>query len=227
MKTREEVLVLFRDKYRYLKSVYPAVGPFDESKLLQNPDEGWQIDLGQCELEIWATITLRPGANAPHETHGAICARWYREGAAFNDGIRGHLGYPISDEEGWVIAVQPPCPYGYPLPWDPPATIPVHQARSAFQFGTITYDEGLSWETIKSYAPRIYSEVFDTMKLKALDDNYFLIGHRAEEDWKKSHDEIASHWDEVSRHYAETGELPSSLVALGARHQTLVIKNDR
>ncbi len=27
MKTRDEVIVLFRDKYEHLKAVYPSVGP--------------------------------------------------------------------------------------------------------------------------------------------------------------------------------------------------------
>ena len=94
MKTRDEVIALFRDKYEHLKMVYPSVGPFDENRLYQNPDGGWQVNLESC-----AAITLRPGDNEPHETHGAICERWYHEGGAFNvKGVPGKLGYPISDE---------------------------------------------------------------------------------------------------------------------------------
>ena len=85
MKTREEVLALFHDKYEYLKSVYPEVGSFEEIRLYQNPDGGWQMNLENC-----AAITLRPGDDQPLETHGAICARWYQEGGAFNE--RGEPG---------------------------------------------------------------------------------------------------------------------------------------
>ena len=80
MKSREEVIALFRDKYAYLKTVYPSVGPFEESRLYQNPDGGWQMD-----LENWAAITLRTGDDKPHEIHGAICARWYKDGGAFDE----------------------------------------------------------------------------------------------------------------------------------------------
>lgn len=94
MKNRNDVIVLFRDKYAHLKAVYPSVGPFDENRLYQNPDGGWQMNLENC-----AAITLRPNDDDPHETHGQICARWYEEGGAFNEnGVSGKLGYPISDE---------------------------------------------------------------------------------------------------------------------------------
>ena len=95
MKTKEEVLTLFRDKYAYLKTVYPSVGPFDDTVIYQNPDGGWQLNLSPC-----AAITLRPDCGEPYETHGAICARWYEEGGAFNeDGKPGKLGYPVNDED--------------------------------------------------------------------------------------------------------------------------------
>lgn len=94
MKSREEVVALFRDKYAHLKTVYPTVGPFEEICLYQNPDGGWQMNFENC-----AAITLRYGDNEPYETHGAICARWYEEGGAYNEqGKPGRLGYPISDE---------------------------------------------------------------------------------------------------------------------------------
>ena len=94
MKTREEVITLFRAKYDYLKSVYPEVGSFDEAastNFYQNPDGGWQLNLPPC-----AAITLRPGADEAHEVHGSICERWYKEG-----GTQGLLGYPLTDEESF------------------------------------------------------------------------------------------------------------------------------
>lgn len=95
MKTKEEVLALFRVKYDKLKEVYPQVGPFDENQFYETPDHGWQLNLGPC-----AAITLRPESSEPHETHGGICARWYQEGGVYNEcKERGWLGYPISDEE--------------------------------------------------------------------------------------------------------------------------------
>jgi GTPase SAR1 family protein len=97
VKTREEVIPLFREKYAYLKSVFPQVGPFNESQLYQNPDGGWQINPGPWPR---AVITLRPGDDKPHETHGGICERWCQEGGAYNETKeRGRLGYPVSDEE--------------------------------------------------------------------------------------------------------------------------------
>lgn len=102
MKTREDVLALFRVKYDHLKEVYPEVGPFDESQFDENqfyetPDGGWQLNLSPS-----AAITLRPGSGEAHETHGGICARWYKEGGAYNElKERGWLGYPVSDEEDY------------------------------------------------------------------------------------------------------------------------------
>ena len=101
MKTRDEVIALFRNKYAYLKTVYPSVGPFEEIRLYQNPNGGWQMDLENC-----AAITLRPNDEEAHETHGPICARWYGEEGAFNEkGAHGKLGYPISDE---LVGTDPP-----------------------------------------------------------------------------------------------------------------------
>lgn len=140
MKTRDEVIALFRDKYEYLKTVYPSVGPFEENRLYQNPDGGWQMNLVNC-----AAITLCPGGGEPHETHSAICARWYKEGGAFNEnGIPGWLGYPISDEERKVFRVCPPCPMFMRI-WEPPFSS-VSGASGQFEFGAIEWHEELTWE---------------------------------------------------------------------------------
>ena len=94
MRTRKEVVELFRKKYVHLQTVYPSVGAFNEYDIRQNPDGGWQLDLLPC-----AAITLRPNDDEAHETHGSICKRWYKEGGAFDEHRNpGWLGYPISDE---------------------------------------------------------------------------------------------------------------------------------
>lgn len=41
MKTREEIVRLFRNRYAYLKTVHSFVGAFDESAICNNPDGGW------------------------------------------------------------------------------------------------------------------------------------------------------------------------------------------
>ena len=86
----------FQAKYDWLKKEqFPSVGEPSEPGIYQTPDGGWQCNYGN-----WCAITLRPGQTEPHEVHGAICARWYQEGGAFNERCeRGWLGYPISDEE--------------------------------------------------------------------------------------------------------------------------------
>ena len=88
----------FQAKYDWLKKEqFPSVGEPIEPGIYQTPDGGWQCNYGN-----WCAITLRPGQTEPHEVHGAICARWYQEGGAFNERCeRGWLGYPISDEEGY------------------------------------------------------------------------------------------------------------------------------
>lgn len=103
MKKRDEVLALFRGKYDYLKSIYPWVGPFVENNLSQLPDGGWQINLAHS-----AAITLRPGSDEPHETHGGIYEQWYQEGGAFDENkMPGWLGHPVSDEEAYKIDGDP------------------------------------------------------------------------------------------------------------------------
>lgn len=98
MKTRDEVIALFQNKYEYLKAVYPSVGPFDEAGIYQNPDGGWQLNLSPS-----AAITLRPCDDEPHETHGGICERWRSLGGAFNVQMPGRLGYPVSDEDSYPL----------------------------------------------------------------------------------------------------------------------------
>ncbi|MBR4250887.1 MAG: hypothetical protein IKQ15_01125 [Kiritimatiellae bacterium] len=165
MKTKEEVLALFRDKYAYLKSVYPEVGPFDESKLHQKPGGGWQID-----LENWAAITIRPDADEPHETHGAICERWYQEGGAFNnDGIPGWLGYPIADTRNTDFHVRPPCPH-FLRYWEP-SQFHVPGLLAEFEYGRIQWHDGLSWERANEHHD--YDRVEETLYFQGADDAYF------------------------------------------------------
>lgn len=174
MKTREEVLALFRTKYDYLKSVYPEVGSFDEaasSNFYQNPDGGWQLNLPPC-----AAITLRPGDDEAHETHGIICKRWYEEGGAFNeDGVPGWLGYPTKDEMPSDQGVFPPCPAFFPRPWLP-SPIFVPGAVSEFDYGTIRWHEGLPWE--RANENHSYDGVESTLAFQAADD---LFPDRMEE----------------------------------------------
>ena len=139
MKTREEVLTLFRAKYDYLKSVYPEVGPFEEIRLYQNPDGGWQMNSENC-----AAITLRPSDEEAHETHGAICAQWYQQGRAFDDaGIPGWLGYPIQDvqelrkhvhkdeHESWELGIPPQRGYSFFI----------SSQLSEFEFGCVQWND--------------------------------------------------------------------------------------
>lgn len=142
LKTREEVITLFRAKYDYLKSVYPSVGSFDEAcaaSLYQNPDGGWQLNLSPC-----AAITLRPGDSEAHETHGTICAKWYDEGGAFKGGIPGWLGYPISDEERKTVSLTASVE-GDTFGVYPPS-LSVSAPVSEFEFGTIEYHDEQSVE---------------------------------------------------------------------------------
>jgi hypothetical protein len=143
MKSREEVLTLFRAKYDYLKSVYPEVGSFEEIRLYQNPDGGWQMNLENC-----AAITLRPGDEEPHETHGPICAQWYQQGRAFDDaGIPGWLGYPISDVRDEMQIESPPVVLCVPDSPNP-LRIRVHGAVSEFEYGSVCWSCGLTWERV-------------------------------------------------------------------------------
>ena len=127
MKTREEVVELFRNKYAYLKTVYPSVDAFEESAIKQNPDGGWQLSLSP-----YAAITLRPCDEEPHETHGAICNRWRIEGES-----EGKMGYPISDERNQNVVR--PNPSSSSSQNGCLSEISVSGAFSEFEFGRIDW----------------------------------------------------------------------------------------
>lgn len=158
MKTREEVILLFRDKYAYLQAVcQQQLEPFNESAIYQNPDGGWQLNLEQPGTDYKAAITLRPNDEVPHETHGVIGARWFREGGAFDvNGIPGWLGYPIADENTATISVDLPSLRGphdtvrETRIWNSPS-ISVSSACSQFEFGRIEFREGITWDRATQY----------------------------------------------------------------------------
>ena len=127
MKTREEVVELFRNKYDYLKTVYPSVEAFDESAIKQNQDGGWQLSLSP-----YAAITLRPCDDEPHETHGAICDRWRIEGES-----AGKMGYPMSDEQNQNVTIPNTSPSSSQNGC--PSEISVPGAFSDFEFGRIEW----------------------------------------------------------------------------------------
>lgn len=151
MKSRDEVVALFRDKYAYLQMVcQQQIGPFNESAIYQNPDGGWQLNLEQPGTAYRAAITLRPNDEAPHETHGVIGARWFQEGGAFDvNGIPGRLGYPVSDEEKvGVVSLRLPSSLGRePITqlWKS-QDIEVSRVCSKFEFGRIEWREGITWD---------------------------------------------------------------------------------
>ena len=166
MKSRDEVAALFRAKYAHLKTVYPQVGLFDESKIYQNPDGGWQLNLENC-----AAITLRPDDDEPHETHGAICARWYQEGGAFDKGIRGRLGYPVADgKKGEDVCLALPCPVFWRVPVWNPSPVAVSSECAEFEFATIKWHEGLSWEKAKE--THAYDGIPEELLSKFLQSGY-------------------------------------------------------
>ena len=68
-----------------------------EPGIYRTLDGGWQ-----CNYSDWCAIVIRPGETEPHEIHGGIGKRWYREWGAFDiSGKRGSLGHPISDVEAY------------------------------------------------------------------------------------------------------------------------------
>lgn len=144
--TRGKVLAMFRAKYDSLKSVYPEVGSFDEAastNFYQNPDSGWQMNLSPC-----AAITLRPGDDEAHIIYGAVCARWYEEGGAFERDIPGWLGYPVKDQAAIDIGVRPPPPLDFDFntaSWVP-SPVQVKGVVAAFDFGNVFWHSGLTWE---------------------------------------------------------------------------------
>ena len=96
----ETVERLFQDKYNFLKSgPYKEIGKPTQDGLQKNSDGGWRCTYGAtwdiCGRDVWAAITIRPGDDKAHETHGGICHRWWHQ----DGGPSGLLGYPISDEE--------------------------------------------------------------------------------------------------------------------------------
>ena len=222
MKNRDEVIVLFRAKYDYLKSVYPEVGSFDEavsSNFYQNPDGGWQLNLSPC-----AAITLRPGDDEAHETHGAICARWYEEGAAFDkNGDPEWLGYPTKDEMPREQGVFPPCP-AFLRQWNP-SPIFVSGAISEFECGTIMWHEGLSWD--RANENHDYDHVQGALAFQAADDAWA----RGDEESMDEHLARMSQVDEArkSGHIPDPRDLcgPMSRCDLAVNPGTMLELNDR
>ena len=149
MKTHDEVVALFRDKYAYLKAVcQDQIEPFNASAIHQNPDGGWQLNLDQPGTDYKAAITLRPNDEVPHETHGAIGARWFKEGGAFDKNfIPGWLGYPVKDEEkmGDAPLSLPSLPYCNTQLWNS-QSVDGSRAYSQFEFGRIDWREGITWD---------------------------------------------------------------------------------
>ena len=132
---REKVLELIEAKKTYLASVFPEFQPeFDDAGLYQTPDFGWQVNFRHDKNPAardnsgWnnAAMTLRPGDRGLYEVHAGICERWYGEGGAWDKGVRGWLGWPVSDEM--------PCG-GY-------------NRISLFENGTIYWDSSRPTETL-------------------------------------------------------------------------------
>ena len=89
-----DIVAKFQAKYDSIKQ-YECVGEPIEPGIYRTLDGGWQ-----CNYCDWCAIVIRPGETEPHEIHGAIGQRWYREWGAFDiSGKRGALGHPISDVE--------------------------------------------------------------------------------------------------------------------------------
>ncbi len=97
-----DIVAKFQAKYDWLKSKQggvPTLKGAIEPGIYKTPDGGWQCNYNGA-WGYGCAITLRPGDIEPHEVHGEICKRWYQEGGAFDEnGKRGWLGYPLSDEE--------------------------------------------------------------------------------------------------------------------------------
>ena len=93
-----DILAKFQAKYDWLKNEqFTSIGEPNEKGVYQNPGGGYQQWFAN-----WASIVIRSDDDTPHETHGAICARWAQEGQAFNENrVKGWLGYPISDQEAY------------------------------------------------------------------------------------------------------------------------------
>ena len=96
-----DIAAKFQAKYDWLKreGVSTLEGAL-EPGIYKTPDGGWQCNYNGA-WGYGCAITLRPGDTEPHEVHGEICKRWYQEGGVFENGKRGWLGYPVSDEESY------------------------------------------------------------------------------------------------------------------------------
>ena len=89
----------FQAKYNWLQQKIGTLKGAIEPGIYRTPDGGWQCNY-DGEWGYGCAITLSPGGDEPHEVHGEICKQWYREGGAFDEnGKRGWLGYPTSDED--------------------------------------------------------------------------------------------------------------------------------
>ncbi len=96
---RERVLELIEAKKTYLASVFTEFEPiFDAVGLYQTPDNGWQVNFIHSKEWNKAAMTLRPGDRVLYEVHGGICGRWYGEKGAWDNGVKGWLGWPVSDQ---------------------------------------------------------------------------------------------------------------------------------
>ena len=103
---RERVTELIKEKCKYLQSVFSRFQNEIDGHTYQTPDGGWQVnfrhDINPSERDNkndnFAAITLRPGDITVFEVHGGICGRWYAEGGAWDNGRKGWLGWPLTDE---------------------------------------------------------------------------------------------------------------------------------
>lgn len=96
---REKVLELIETKKKRLSTVFQNFEPvFDAAGLYQTPDAGWQVNFTHTLEWNMAAMTLRPGDHEVFEVHGGICEEWYSRGGAWDNGKKGQLGWPLSDE---------------------------------------------------------------------------------------------------------------------------------
>ena len=70
-----EIIAKFQAKYDWLKNEqFTSIGEPVEPGIYRTIDGGWQ-----CNYGCWCAIVMRPGETEPHEVHGAIGQRWYKE----------------------------------------------------------------------------------------------------------------------------------------------------
>lgn len=90
-----DIIAKIQAKCDWMKQRGYYVGDPVEPGIYRTLDGGWQ-----CNYGGWCAIVIPPGETEPHEIHGAIGQRWYREWGAFDiSGKRGSLGHPTSDEK--------------------------------------------------------------------------------------------------------------------------------